>query len=220
MQQGRPSFFLIKVWLGQKLPLLLANKYSIKVRSKDKNKEEAIVQETIEIVYRTGIAGIKMSKLAKNVGVSPSTLYVYFSTKEELINSVGRKLLQKISQEREKSVIKGDTYQMKVKAIWLNLLSFLLNNEKEVNFIDQWKQSPYFNTSSEQVWKENKKTKSELFQEGINSGILKDIDEYIIYAILAGIAKEFVNLIKLGKLKKDKKTMDYSFTIVWDALKR
>lgn len=121
------------------------------MRSKDKNKEEAIVQETIEIVYRTGIAGIKMSKLAKNVGVSPSTLYVYFSTKEELINSVGRKLLQKISQEREKSVIKGDTYQMKVKAIWLNLLSFLLNNEKEVNFIDQWKQSPYFNTSSEQV---------------------------------------------------------------------
>lgn len=190
------------------------------MRSKDKNKEEAIVQETIEIVYRTGIAGIKMSKLAKNVGVSPSTLYVYFSTKEELINSVGRKLLQKISQEREKSVIKGDTYQMKVKAIWLNLLSFLLNNEKEVNFIDQWKQSPYFNTSSEQVWKENKKNKSELFQEGINSGILKDIDEYIIYAILAGIAKEFVNLIKLGKLKKDKKTMDYSFTIVWDALKR
>lgn len=68
--------------------------------------------------------------------------------------------------------------------------------------------------------KENKKNKSELFQEGINSGILKDIDEYIIYAILAGIAKEFVNLIKLGKLKKDKKTMDYSFTIVWDALKR
>lgn len=54
------------------------------MKQKDLHKESTIIEKTLDIVSETGITGIKMSVLAKHVGVSPSTLYVYFETKEDL----------------------------------------------------------------------------------------------------------------------------------------
>ncbi|MCG8330482.1 MAG: TetR/AcrR family transcriptional regulator [Chitinophagales bacterium] len=51
------------------------------MKQKDLHKESTIIEKTLDIVSETGI---KMSVLAKHVGVSPSTLYVYFETKEDL----------------------------------------------------------------------------------------------------------------------------------------
>ncbi|MCG8328432.1 MAG: TetR/AcrR family transcriptional regulator [Chitinophagales bacterium] len=190
------------------------------MRPKDIHKEKAIIDKTLDIVYETGIAGIKMSVLAKRVGISPSTLYVYFETKEDLIVSIGTKLLKQIAQRSSQAVIDKSTFKEKLKATWTGLLHFLINNEREVNFIDQWKQSPYFNKTSETVWHENKRGKSELFQEGRDSGILKDLDENMIHAVMSGIAKNMVSLIKSGELKLSEEVIEESFTIVWDALKR
>ena len=55
------------------------------MKLKDTAKKEAIVAETIDIVFRKGFSGIKMAELARLVGVSPSTLYVYYKSKEDLI---------------------------------------------------------------------------------------------------------------------------------------
>ena len=199
----------------------MSNIYSIKaMRPKDIHKERAIIEKTLDIVYETGIAGIKMSVLAKRVGISPSTLYVYFETKEDLIVSIGTKLLKQIAQRGDQAVIDKKTFKEKLKARWVGLFHFLINNEREVNFIDQWKQSPYFNKVSETVWHENKRGKSQLFQEGRDSGILKDLDEKMIHAVMSGIAKNMVSLIKSGELKLNEEVMEESFTIVWDALKR
>ena len=71
------------------------------MKLKDNNKEIAIIEQTLNIVYETGIAGVKMSKLAKQVGISPSTLYVYFETKENLIVSIGLKILKDITERLE-----------------------------------------------------------------------------------------------------------------------
>ena len=190
------------------------------MKLKDSNKERAIIEHTLDIVYETGIAGVKMSVLAKRVGISPSTLYVYFKTKEDLIVSIGSSLLENISQGEEEAFAGITSFEKKFRIKWMHMLNFLMNSEKEVNFIDQWRQSPYFNKKAQQSWDDNKKVKSDLFKGGIDQGILKDLSEGMIHALMVGIAKQIVQLVKVGELKLDQETMDMSFLIVWDALKK
>lgn len=114
------------------------------MKTKDINKELAIIEHTLNIVNETGIAGVKMSKLAKRVGISPSTLYVYFETKENLIVSIAYRIFQNISEGLLLALEESTDFEQKLRAKWVHMLQFRLNNEKELNFVEQWMQSPYF----------------------------------------------------------------------------
>nr|WP_262897681.1 hypothetical protein [Zobellia barbeyronii] len=125
-----------------------------------------------------------------------------------------------MSKNQESALASESTFELKFRAKWINLLNFLLNHEKEVNFIDQWKQSPYFDKKSSKVWEYNKKVKNELFNEGREKEVLKDVNDFIIYAVMSGTAKQIIGLVKQGDLSLDKNSIDLYFSLVWDALKR
>lgn len=190
------------------------------MKPKDKNKEIAIIEKTLDIVHETGIAGVKMSKLAKRVGISPSTLYVYFKTKEDLMVSIGLKIHRKVVDSLESALTGKSSFESKLRAKWIHMLQFHLNNEKELNFIDQLKQSPYFEKLSSIVKESNVNFKMDLFEDGRKSGYIKKVNDNVIHAILAGMAKQTARLIKEGQLDQDKTSMDMIFNIVWDALKK
>lgn len=190
------------------------------MKPKDKNKELRIISETLDIVSKTGIAGIKMSVLAKRVGISPSTLYVYFKTKEDLINSIAKFVLEHISQEDGITLISEESFEISLKGRWLKMIEFLINNEREVNFIEQWKTSPYFNTQTAQLWSENKKIKQAFFDQAKMQNVIKDLDDHMIHAVVTGITKEYVNQIKSGEQQLDQQTSDLFFSLIWDALKK
>ena len=190
------------------------------MKPKDINKEIAIIDQTLDIVNETGIAGIKMSKLAKRVGISPSTLYVYFKTKEDLIVSIGYKILKQISEGLQSALAESASFEKKLRAKWAHMLQFRLNHEKEINFMEQWMQSPYFDKTSFQKKGDQLKPKTNLFREGRESGFLKDLDDIVMHAIISGMAKQIVSLIKEGHLKMNESTIDLTFGIVKDALRR
>jgi len=190
------------------------------LKRKDKLKEKAIIENTLNIVSQTGIAGIKMSKLAKRVGISPSTLYVYFETKEDLIVSIGFKILEKISKSLQAALDEHDNFEQKLRVKWIHMLQFRINNEKEINFMEHWMQSPFFDKSSFKQKGDKLKPKTNLFQEGRDSGFLKELDDHIIHAVISGMAKQFSVLIKEGHLKMNQQTIDLTFCVVRDALKK
>ena len=57
------------------------------MRTKDEQKKEALLNATVKLVNEIGFASASVSKIAKEAGVSPSTLYVFFKNKEDLLLS-------------------------------------------------------------------------------------------------------------------------------------
>jgi len=55
------------------------------MRTRDENKEEAILQKALETIVEEGFDGLSMQKLAKAAGVSPATIYIYFKDREDLL---------------------------------------------------------------------------------------------------------------------------------------
>lgn len=193
--------------------------YICTVRVKDDSKREAIIKKTIDIVFEKGFAGVKMADLAKRVGISVSTLYVYYKNKEDLIVSISSELIKTVSEASSKELDHGLPYKLKMKAVWLYWVNYGINNTKEMSFINQVKQSPYYEKIPKSILEAKHKIGVELFELGKKEGLIKNVDNEILASIIGALLGEAVKLILNGKIKMNKKDSDIMFSFVWDAIK-
>lgn len=189
------------------------------MRVKDDSKRQAIIEQTIDIVFEQGFAGIKMSDLAKRVGISVSTLYVYYKSKEDLIVSISGELLENVSKMSTKETNDDLPYKLKLKAMWLYWINFGVNHTKEMSFINQVKQSPYYEKIPKAIIEAKHRIGLELFELGKKEGLIKQVDNEILAAVIGAMLHETVRLILSGTIKMNKKDNDEMFSFVWDAIK-
>jgi len=63
------------------------------MRARDENKIEAIYREALKMIVNEGFEGLSMQRLAKEAGISPATIYIYFKDKEDLLLQLHRREL-------------------------------------------------------------------------------------------------------------------------------
>ncbi len=189
------------------------------MRVKDENKKRAIIQHTIDVIFEKGIAGVKMSSLARNVGVSPSTLYVYYKSKDALITSIFAEIMEKQTLVTRKKLKQEISFKLKLKEIWLQWLKYSIDNYKEMVFLRQVKQSPYFEKLSHKTKSDKIELGNDIFEEGKNQSAVKDVDSQILSAIVSAILHQGTALIISNELSFNKKDTDMLFDFVWDAVK-
>lgn len=189
------------------------------MKLKDESKKQAILEKTIDIVFEKGFAGVKMAELARMVGISPSTLYVYYKNKEDLIISISTELIKNVSQSSNKEVKEGLPYKLTLQAVWLYWLNFGVNHSKEMSFLHQLKQSPYYKLIPREIKDEKAKLINDLLELGKKEGLIKKVDNEILSAVIGSIMGETVKLILTKNIKLNKNDNDLMFSFVWDAIK-
>lgn len=193
--------------------------YLCRMKLKDDTKRLAIIDQTIDIVFDKGFSGIKMAGLARKVGISPSTIYVYFKNKEDLIVSISSEIIKNASEMSHKEVKESLPYKLKLKAIWLYWLNFGVNHNKEMSFLHQVKQSPYYDLIPKEIKEEKVRLSNDLLSLGKKEGLIKALDNNILSAVIAAIMSENINLVLNGELELNQKDIDLMFSLLWDAIK-
>ncbi|PNW28294.1 TetR/AcrR family transcriptional regulator [Formosa algae] len=189
------------------------------MKQKDELKREAIINETIAIVYDKGFAGVKMAHIAKKVTISPSTLYVYFKSKDDLISTIATEILQNITQTNQNQLQANLPFKLKFKAIWVFYINFGINNRKEMSFINQVKQSPYYDKIPQSLRSLKSAIILDLLDEGKEQGLIKNLDNTILSGLLSAFLTEAVKLIDTKALPLNEETIDTVFSMAWDAIK-
>ncbi|ORT99769.1 Transcriptional regulator, TetR family [Anaerovibrio sp. JC8] len=65
------------------------------MRKRDEQKSNLILKTTADLMAKQGISGVSMSMIAKASGVPQATIYVYFSSKEELLKELYKYVIKK-----------------------------------------------------------------------------------------------------------------------------
>ncbi|WP_196893268.1 TetR/AcrR family transcriptional regulator [Aureivirga marina] len=189
------------------------------MKLKDEEKRIRIKNETINIIFVKGFAGVKMAELAKKVGISPSTLYVYYKNKEDLIVSICSELIQEqmtISKENFKEEF---SLELKLKSLWMQWIHFGVNNHKEMSFLTQVKQSPYYQKVPQNIRDDKMKFGINLIETGKKEQILKNYETEIILGIIDALLKQTIFFITSKQLKLNEKDVNMMFNITWNAIK-
>jgi AcrR family transcriptional regulator len=66
------------------------------MRRKDDEKEKSIKEAVIKLILEAGFHGTSISKIAKEAGVSPATLYIYYENKDVMLQDIYREYSEEI----------------------------------------------------------------------------------------------------------------------------
>jgi len=155
------------------------------VRPKDDRKESAIRQKAIEIIVSDGFDGLSMQKLAKKARLSASTIYVYFNSREDLLN----KLYIAVRDKFERDALNNSSTDLPFReGLWLqwkNRLKNILKNPLEYQFYEQFRSSPLINHKDIQPTAFGKQMQ-EFVAHAIQKKEIKDLPPELFWALAYG----------------------------------
>lgn len=190
------------------------------MRSKDPQKIEKIFSAALQLVLREGFSGLKMSLVAQQAGVATGTLYIYFQTKDELINQLYMDLKKRNVEKFMAGYRQEDTFMAGFEQIWRNYFRAVCAHPEENAFLEQYYRSPFLR---EDVKFETYRLLSpvyELLERGKRERLLKEVPVEIMVAQLSGSIQEIARLWVEGGWSSWQDLEQIAMGMAWDSLKR
>lgn len=189
------------------------------MRPKDEQKKQALFDATIRLVNETGFAASSVSLIAGQANVSPSTLYVFFKNKEDLLLSTYMQLKHKLSEALLEDF--DDTLPIRdvIRKIWMRTFSYLSNNPEEYGYIEQFSNSPYIELVNREEVEKQYAPILNLLLKGIEQKIIKNVDMNFLVAFIFEPISRLANPRLCQDLEMNRKNLETAFTMAWDAIK-
>ncbi|MBQ4821107.1 TetR/AcrR family transcriptional regulator [Aquimarina sp. MMG016] len=194
--------------------------FRIMPKLKDQNKVEAIHKATIELITKTGFSGLKMAEVAKKSGVATGTLYVYYKSKEELINDVYVNTKKEISRAIINPEYLKDTFYDTFKAMWYGYFGYCLKHPEKMMFVEQFIYSGFISEVNISVTESYFEALNQFLIDGQKQGVIKDVDMEILKAYLQGSIHEIVKMVVKGAIELQKNDMHTCFTMAWNSIRK
>lgn len=189
------------------------------VQSEIKDKKEAILRSTLELIREKGFHGTSISQIAKKAGVASGTIYHYFTNKDaviiELHNSIRKEMLTAMfnNTHGEKD------YKTQFFEGWKGLCNYFINNAACLIFIEQYNSSPYSKMSQKNQWNIPVNKFSEFFQYGMDNGFLKKIEYNLVASVVFGGITATAKYHTTGRYNYNDEDLCKIATIIWNGIK-
>ena len=189
------------------------------MRTKDDEKEAALFEATVKLVNEIGFAASSVSKIAREAGVSPATIYVYYKNKEDLLVStyIGIKL------DLSKALLRDFNDKLPIRdilrSVWFNMFEYISNNIEYYKFVEQFSNSPYSTLVDKQEVEQYFVPIVKVLQSGIDQKIIKNVNFDILTAFIYVPITVLANPVKFPDFEPSEKNIETAFTLAWDAIK-
>jgi len=186
------------------------------------DKRTAVIQAALELVAEQGFHGTPMAMIANRAGVAAGTIYRYFENKDVLIREIYACL-----EEQAWAVIKeeypdGRPIRERFLHICRKLISYFLASPMEFRFVEQFHNSPFGVACRRDKFfgKKDKDLVTELFEEGQQQQIIKELPLPILSALTFGPLVDACRDHILQFIDLDESLIERISEACWDAVKR
>ncbi|MCC6371272.1 MAG: TetR/AcrR family transcriptional regulator [Bacteroidia bacterium] len=190
------------------------------MKLKDPKKTELIYAATLRLVKQHGLTALNMAAIGKEAKLGMGTLYVYFKSKEELINSLFKHLKQLNTARIYSSVKPNAPFKVNVKELYDNYIFNRVNFYEEHFFIEHCSGSHFLDKEARKLDESAFTGVFELLNRGKSELLVKEIDNALLIAHMMGSANELVNFCMQQKIKINKSFLDKTFSLCWDSIKK
>jgi AcrR family transcriptional regulator len=193
--------------------------FTIAMRIKDEEKRAALFEATVKTVNEVGFVAAAVSKIAKEAGVSPATLYIYYENKEDLLISTYIEIKKNISR----AIFSGFDASLPIrdilKSVWLAMRAHISNNPEHFRFTQQFANSPYHTAVNRETVEQFYTPIIEVLKRGIEQKIIKDVELDILYAFMFYPLVALSNPRMCSNFELTEEGIETAFRLAWDAIK-
>lgn len=189
------------------------------MRKRDDKKQEALFLATVRIVNDIGFAASSVSKIAREAGVSPATLYVYFKNKEDLLVStyveiklgMGAAMLEGFDENRPVRDI--------FRRVWFNTFIYVAENADEFRYAEQFSNSPFSELVDKKLIEKNFEPLMRIVRKGIEQKIIKNVGLDVLGVFLFYSAAALADKRKCSMFEPSEENIETAFRMAWDAIR-
>ena len=189
------------------------------MRTKDDEKEAALFEATVKLVNEIGFASSSVSKIAREAGVSPATIYVYYKNKEDLLVSTYIEIKLNLS----KAILSDFSDNLPIRDIlrnvWFNMFEYISNHSEYYKFAEQFSNSPYSSLVNKKEVEQYFDPLIKVLQSGIEQKIIKNVNLDILGAFMFYPITVLANSRLCQDFELNEENIEIAFTLAWDAIK-
>jgi len=112
------------------------------------SKKELIRNAVLDTVAEVGLAGLTMKKIAVLAGISPATMYLYYKSKEEIINSLYKETKEELAKAATSRTDASLPFQINFSRMFDDSMHYLIHHQREMILQQQCAQSPYIDEAT------------------------------------------------------------------------
>lgn len=152
------------------------------MRRKDDTKQQNIKQAVIKVILAEGFHGASISKIAKEAGVSPATVYVYYESKEAMLQDIYREYREQVYTYLYNRVRREMSGAQFIESLVRGYYRYIIEYGEAFYFVEQFSSCPALLGSCAGSAARSKI--SLLLDELKQRQVIKDVDNASITAIL------------------------------------
>lgn len=193
--------------------------YLYPVKVKDHSKVEHIFEATLKLVKTKGLAGITMNEIAASAGMATGTLYIYFDSKEDLINELYSMCKKASLNVCFENYNEQEPFKNSFKTLWHNLLHYRINNFSEAVFMDQCCHSPFLSKSNQEITESILEPLFKLIDQGKSEHLIRELDNFLLITFITGGINEIVKYAHYQGEMLTKSVVKDIFEMCWNGIK-
>lgn len=183
------------------------------------DKKSLILATVLDLVKQTGFYHLNMKAIAEQAGISAGTIYLYFKSKEELINELYRTVVGEFNT----AVLNGYQPDADLHRNFCSMLQaavhFYLPRKDVFSFVEQYTYAPFLFKESQEENFSLLLPMYKLMRAGKKSKIIKNLPDAILISMVHGTLNTILKMHFAHKLDLTKKAVQNRFyEAVWDAI--
>jgi AcrR family transcriptional regulator len=188
-------------------------------QSKLENKRERILLAARRLFVKQGFHSTPTSAIAREAGVANGTLFHYFNTKEELINTLYKETNKSVFTISTAGVDKEKNINRKLRLLWYNTVKWAMNRPQDFLFLQQYSNSPFTSQITQEKISDHSSLYYDLINQGKDKGILKDIPTDLMYQLITYQIYGIINyLFQYKEFQNNSTYLGMAFDFYWDSI--
>jgi len=154
------------------------------------DKRQAILAAALRLIARLGLHAAPMSAVAREAGVAAGTLYLYFPSKEAMINALYLEMLEDRDRSMLGEVAAAASERADARtglwAFWHGLARWHLDHPDASSFLQQFKSSAILTDATREIEHRKHAEGMTSFQHAVAAGQLRDLSLQVFWALATG----------------------------------
>ncbi len=112
------------------------------MRTRDYDKQQRIKEATVRLILREGINGASVAKIAQEAGVSPATIYIYYSNKDEMLAEVFKEYSHQSYHYLMQRMVPEMSGAELIDTLVRGFFNYTVEHEEAFSFVEQCSRCP------------------------------------------------------------------------------
>jgi AcrR family transcriptional regulator len=187
-------------------------------RPKSEDKRSAILDAATRLFAERGLAAAPTSEISKRAGVAEGTLFTYFETKDDLINSLYREIKLELADAMMSDFPRKKNVRTRLRHVWDRYVNWGIANPKHRKVLAQLQVSEVLTKESKDAGGAPFVEFQTMIRDAIEQRVFRnDLPAELISKSLATLVEATIDLT-LSKPSKADKYRDSGFQMFWAGI--